>query len=197
MSSVPGDAERSPAEAAEAHSASIEFELAEGRPVGSISFDGSTPEAFEGFDELERRIATIVASQPSLVLVRDDDGPAPGDGLAELTEREREVAVAAAGGATNREIAAALFYSVKSIEAYLTRAYRKLEISGRSELGRLVEAPGSREVEDLEVPERLGADLSGGGTVSAAGGAAERRVGIELLIVRRRPADTGAPSPPG
>ena len=191
MSRVPGDAERSPAEAAQAHRASIEFELTDGRPVGSISFDGSTPAEFDGFDELERRIATIVAPQPSLVLVRDDDGPAPDDGLTELTEREREVAVAAAGGATNREIAASLFYSVKSIEAYLTRAYRKLEVSGRSELANLVEASGSRELEDLEVPESLGADLSGGGPGSPARPAARRRAGIELLIVGRQPADTG------
>ena len=45
-------------------------------------------------------------------------------------------------GATNREIGAALFMSVASVEAHLTRTYRKLDIRSRSELTRLV-ADGS------------------------------------------------------
>ena len=36
---------------------------------------------------------------------------------------------------TNREVAAALFMSPKTVEANLTRAYGKLGISSRAELG--------------------------------------------------------------
>lgn len=40
-------------------------------------------------------------------------------------------------GATNREIAAALFVSVKTVEATLTRVYRKLGIRSRVDIVRL------------------------------------------------------------
>jgi DNA-binding CsgD family transcriptional regulator len=36
---------------------------------------------------------------------------------------------------TNREVAAALFLSPKTVEANLARVYRKLAISSRAELG--------------------------------------------------------------
>ena len=53
----------------------------------------------------------------------------------DLTEGERRVAALAAQGLTNREVAAALFMSPKTVEANLSRAYRKLGISSRAELG--------------------------------------------------------------
>jgi len=53
----------------------------------------------------------------------------------ELTEGERRVAELAAQGLPNREVAAALFMSPKTVEANLSRAYRKLGISSRAELG--------------------------------------------------------------
>jgi DNA-binding CsgD family transcriptional regulator len=52
----------------------------------------------------------------------------------ELSAAERQVADLAAGGATNKEIAAALFMSVKTVEAHLTRVYRKLDVRSRTEL---------------------------------------------------------------
>jgi DNA-binding NarL/FixJ family response regulator len=39
---------------------------------------------------------------------------------------------------TNRDVAAALFISPKTVEANLARAYRKLSINSRAELGRLI-----------------------------------------------------------
>lgn len=53
----------------------------------------------------------------------------------ELTEGERRVAQLAATGSTNREIAAALYLSPKTVESHLARAYRKLGIRSRAELG--------------------------------------------------------------
>jgi DNA-binding CsgD family transcriptional regulator len=52
----------------------------------------------------------------------------------ELTPQELKVALVIAEGASNREAAAALFLSPKTIEAHLGRAYRKLGIRSRSEL---------------------------------------------------------------
>jgi DNA-binding CsgD family transcriptional regulator len=52
----------------------------------------------------------------------------------ELTESERRVARLVADGSTNREVAAALFLAEHSVEATLTRIYRKLGVRSRAEL---------------------------------------------------------------
>ncbi|MDQ1014235.1 ATP-binding protein [Streptomyces afghaniensis] len=51
-----------------------------------------------------------------------------------LSGSERQVAARAAAGATNREIAEALFLTQRTVEFHLTSVYRKLGIRGRSEL---------------------------------------------------------------
>jgi DNA-binding CsgD family transcriptional regulator len=51
-----------------------------------------------------------------------------------LTAPEQRIAALAAGGSTNREIAAACFVSVKTVEASLSRVYRKLGVRSRTEL---------------------------------------------------------------
>jgi DNA-binding CsgD family transcriptional regulator len=56
-------------------------------------------------------------------------------GVDALTPSERRVAEIAAGGASNREIAQALFVTTKTVEVHLTSAYRKLGVSRRGELG--------------------------------------------------------------
>lgn len=52
----------------------------------------------------------------------------------ELTPSERRIAELAAAGTSNREIAATLFLSVRTVETHLTSAYRRLGISSRREL---------------------------------------------------------------
>src|SRR5581483_743835 len=54
----------------------------------------------------------------------------------ELTGTERRVASLVAAGRTNREVAAELVISVRSVEANLTRIYRKIGIRSRTELAR-------------------------------------------------------------
>jgi DNA-binding NarL/FixJ family response regulator len=49
-------------------------------------------------------------------------------------EQELQVALQVAAGATNREAAGALFLSPKTIEAHLSRVYRKLGVRSRTEL---------------------------------------------------------------
>lgn len=51
-----------------------------------------------------------------------------------LTPQELQVAHEAGRGATNREVAAALFLSVKTVERHLTAIYAKLGLRSRSEL---------------------------------------------------------------
>ncbi|GAB3655986.1 LuxR family transcriptional regulator [Actinocorallia lasiicapitis] len=51
-----------------------------------------------------------------------------------LTPSESRVAELAARGQTNREIAQSLFVTVKTVEVHLSNAYRKLQISKRSQI---------------------------------------------------------------
>ena len=60
-----------------------------------------------------------------------------------LTPSEQRVAELAAAGKTNRDVAAALFISPKTVEANLARIYRKLDIKSRAELGRTANWGGS------------------------------------------------------
>lgn len=51
-----------------------------------------------------------------------------------LTPQEREVLLALVVGSSNRAMADALALSVKTVETYLTRIYRKVGCSSRAEL---------------------------------------------------------------
>lgn len=62
-----------------------------------------------------------------------------------LTPSEQRVAELAASGMSNRDIAAALFISIKTVEANLGRVYRKLGVRGRVAL--------ARRLEELEAPK--------------------------------------------
>jgi DNA-binding CsgD family transcriptional regulator len=103
-----------------------------------------------------RRIFARAEAQPWLGLVAaeldrldrlDVPAAAPSAGsdlLGALTGVERRVAALVAEGATNREIASRLFVSVKTVEAALTRTFRKLGVRSRVDVARL--AVGRREV---------------------------------------------------
>jgi DNA-binding CsgD family transcriptional regulator/tetratricopeptide (TPR) repeat protein len=54
----------------------------------------------------------------------------------QLTPQELQIARLVADGKTNRDVAATLFITQKTVEFHLTRIYRKLEIRSRSELVR-------------------------------------------------------------
>ncbi|MEA2292129.1 MAG: hypothetical protein QOF17_1149 [Solirubrobacteraceae bacterium] len=56
----------------------------------------------------------------------------------QLTPHELQIAILVAQGMTNREAAAALFLSPKTIEYHLGQIYRKLDVRGRAQLARLM-----------------------------------------------------------
>ncbi len=56
----------------------------------------------------------------------------------QLTPHELQIAVLVSQGMTNREAAAALFLSPKTIEYHLGQIYRKLDVRGRAQLARLM-----------------------------------------------------------
>jgi DNA-binding CsgD family transcriptional regulator len=61
----------------------------------------------------------------------------------ELTPQELQVALVVANGATNKEAAATLFLSPKTIESHLSRIYRKLDVRSRTELVRRLVSEGA------------------------------------------------------
>jgi DNA-binding CsgD family transcriptional regulator len=65
--------------------------------------------------------------------VADTGSPMP-----DLTPQELHISLLVAEGKTNKEIAAALFLSPKTIEYHLANTYRKLDIHSRAELARIV-----------------------------------------------------------
>ncbi|MDQ1137356.1 DNA-binding CsgD family transcriptional regulator [Microbacterium sp. SORGH_AS 1204] len=71
------------------------------------------------------------------------DAPPPptrGEGWGGLTARELEIAMMASAGLTNREIAARLFLSVRTVESHVYQARAKVGAPSRRELGRMVAA---------------------------------------------------------
>ena len=84
--------------------------------------------------------ARLWAEKARAELGRISGRRAPSD---ELTETERRVAELAAGGRTNREIAAELYMGVSTVEAHLSHVYRKLGVR-RAELATRL----AREVDD-------------------------------------------------
>jgi len=67
-----------------------------------------------------------------------------------LTATEERVASLAATGMTNREIAATLFISPKTVQANLARAYTKLGVGSRAELGARMSRPLDRSTDRLQ-----------------------------------------------
>jgi DNA-binding NarL/FixJ family response regulator len=62
--------------------------------------------------------------------------------LASLSDREREVAVAVAAGASNADIAAQLYLSEATVKAYVSRLLAKLDAANRVQIAILVHDAG-------------------------------------------------------
>ncbi len=79
--------------------------------------------------------------------------PAPVPVLPALSQRERQVAEAAARGATNKEIARAMGITERTVKAHLTAAYEKLGVRDRMQLSLLIHG-----VEDsTPIPQKISA----------------------------------------
>ena len=91
----------------------------------------------EALDRAQRLGATPLAEQARAELRIAGARPRRESlaGPSSLTAGELRVVHAAAAGLTNREIAAQLFLSSKTVETHLSSSYRKLDIASRGELG--------------------------------------------------------------
>jgi len=96
----------------------------------------------EALETFERLGNPLWVTRTLAELERTNVGPGRGP---QLTPTERRVAELAATGITNRDIAAELFISVKTVEANMSRIYRKLGIRSRAELGRRMDGELQRE----------------------------------------------------
>jgi DNA-binding CsgD family transcriptional regulator/tetratricopeptide (TPR) repeat protein len=96
--------------------------------------------AREALEEARAQFAALGArvwQERAEAELRSIGGRAPSpDGL---TPSERRVAELVAEGQTNREVAAALFLSERTVESHLSNAYRKLGVRSRTELARKVQ----------------------------------------------------------
>lgn len=86
------------------------------------------------------RAATARAARARALAGHCEGARTPGlvtvDAVVPLTNREREIGVLAAGGATSKEIATQLFLSARTVDNHLQNIYAKLGITGRAELRR-------------------------------------------------------------
>jgi DNA-binding CsgD family transcriptional regulator len=129
-------------------------QLAESEGVGTLAAEALTvrgrlgddpaktlPQAYTAWD----RMSAVTRARTTASVMRAAGLPAPAPGIpspdhptpgrpAVLTPRERSVALLVHEGRTNQQIAHALNISVKTVEAYLTRLYRKSGCTSRVEL---------------------------------------------------------------
>jgi DNA-binding NarL/FixJ family response regulator len=87
--------------------------------------------ALEGFERLHAR---AWASQAEAELRAAGGRHRPPQDDRALTPQERRVAAAVQRGASNRDIAAGLFLSPKTVEFHLRQIYRKLDVHSRTQL---------------------------------------------------------------
>lgn len=82
--------------------------------------------------------------EPVLVLAteRSDPSTSSASAWAELTPTQTRIRDLVVAGRGNREIAGELFVSVATVEAHLTRIYRKLHVRSRTELARVERSSG-------------------------------------------------------
>lgn len=103
---------------------------------------GALREALELFTGLHAGAwVAQVAGELSPEPVRISTGGSEDPLLDRLTETEARMAREVAAGASNREISERTYVSVKTVEATLTRIYRKLDVRSRTQLAALLVPP--------------------------------------------------------
>jgi DNA-binding CsgD family transcriptional regulator len=124
----------------ESSDAQLEYARALTDLGGALRRGGHRTEAREplrlGLDVATECGASAIASRAREELVTAGARPrrARISGAAALTASERRIATLAATGMTNREIAQALFITIKTVKAHLGHVFQKLDITTRAQL---------------------------------------------------------------
>jgi predicted ATPase/DNA-binding NarL/FixJ family response regulator len=92
-------------------------------------------------DETARELRRLGRTAPQHPRGRRDGGPS--EGVPSLSPRELEVAKLVAGGKTNRQIAAEIFLSEKTVESHLSNIFAKLGVRSRSAVAAEVAREGA------------------------------------------------------
>jgi DNA-binding CsgD family transcriptional regulator len=81
------------------------------------------------------------------------------DMRARLTQAERQIALLAAAGRSNKQVAEAVFLAVRTVENHLQRVYEKLGIAGRTQLVLALNEAGLTEA-NKDPQAEVAADIS-------------------------------------
>ncbi|MFC5469309.1 LuxR C-terminal-related transcriptional regulator [Cohnella suwonensis] len=112
-----------------------------GRTIGTLSVESERPNAFDDADEELLTVVTMLVIEAlhelqiaytSVEMEPKEPDPLPEPAI--LSAREMEVALLAAEGISNAEIAARLVVSQRTVSTHLERVYRKLDVHSRSAL---------------------------------------------------------------
>jgi DNA-binding CsgD family transcriptional regulator len=91
-------------------------------------------ETLEAAHSAFERLGTVVWAERARAELARISGRAPAEGA--LTPAESRIAALVAEGKTNKEVAAALFLSERTVEGHLSRVFGKLGVRSRTELAR-------------------------------------------------------------
>jgi DNA-binding CsgD family transcriptional regulator len=152
-----GEIEGELASARAAHARAISAEDPQGLEAASAVFDSIGADLLAAEAAADAAVAWRRAGEPRRAAAAENRAAALADrceGAAtpalqmverrgHLTPAERQVALLAAAGRSNKEIAEAVFVAVRTVENHLQRVYEKLGIGGRKELADALELSGA------------------------------------------------------
>jgi two-component system response regulator DevR len=103
--------------------------------AGYLLKDTDAEKLIEGIEVIARGGSLLdpAVTQTVLSWMQQPSVQVPGDPLAELSEREREILPLVAEGKTNREIALLLSLSENSVKSYVSNILQKLRLARRAE----------------------------------------------------------------
>jgi DNA-binding NarL/FixJ family response regulator len=113
-------------------------------------------------DSLARQAAAARRTPAGRRPATGTDHPA----LSALTKREREIAMAASSGQKTREIAEELHLSPRTVDVHLTRIYRKLNLTSRAALAKMITEISTRATPAPRFPGRHGSQPPGPRTLA-------------------------------
>jgi two-component system, NarL family, response regulator DevR len=115
--------------------------------AGYLLKDTDTEELIEGIEAIAcgGSLLDPAVTQTVLSWMQQPSVQVPGDPLAELSEREREILPLIAEGKTNREIALLLSLSENSVKSYVSNILQKLRLARRAEAAAFMARRGSQQ----------------------------------------------------
>jgi DNA-binding CsgD family transcriptional regulator len=114
------------------------MEMAHGMGDAKLAYEAAQHALQGALGQQDKQTLRHVQRRVREVMPDTEEWGNVGARLAGLTRREREVAIAAAAGATNRDIAGDMCVSVRTVEGHLYQVYSKLNVCSRAELAGLI-----------------------------------------------------------